>query len=184
MQDRDLLEAVAARKDRAAFAELCRRYSSRFVNYFRVRSAKPEDVEELVQEVMLTVWMKAESYDPRVAAVSTWMFTIARNKAIDRFRKFARPEVEDNDPAYLPGSALAPDAAISLQRQVDDLRDAIAVLPADQAGVIRASYFEGRSMPEIAEQSHIPVGTVKSRMRLAMEALRRRLRSEEDERAS
>ena len=98
--DRELLTAIAL-GDRSAFETLCRRFGQRLYGFLLSR-APTQEAEELVQEVMLTVWTRAASYNPALAAPSTWIFTIARNKAIDRARKRMRPQVDPHDPSLVP----------------------------------------------------------------------------------
>lgn len=171
----ELLRAVAEKRDRAAFIALFNYFAPRLKTYLMKQGASPQNAEELVQETMLTVWRRAKSYDPDKAAASTWIFTIARNRRIDALRKRARPEPDMNDPALVPESG--PDASqqIAAAEQAEMLKDALDTLPEEQAEVLRLSYFEDLSQSRIAEKTGLPLGTVKSRMRLALKALRSQL---------
>ncbi|MCO4747837.1 MAG: sigma-70 family RNA polymerase sigma factor [Proteobacteria bacterium] len=169
-----LIEAVALRKDRAAFAVLFGVYAPKVRGYL-LRSSRDEvQADEWTQEVMLRVWRRAGSYDPAKAAPSTWIFTIARNVRIDAARK-VRPELDPADPALVPSQPLAPDSAVDRQRRQHRVRAAVGALPDAQAGVLRGAYFDGKTLRQIAEEQELPLGTVKSRVRLAMARLRQHL---------
>ena len=124
---------------------------------------------------MLTVWRKAASFDRRQAGAGTWIFTITRNKRIDRLRRERRPEYDPNDPALIPNRPEDADQTV-LSTQIEArMRVAIDNLPPEQSDLIRRAYFEELSHREIAERSGLPLGTVKSRIRLAMQRLRERI---------
>ncbi len=131
--------------------------------------------EEVVQETMLTVWRKAASFDSRQAAASTWIFTIARNKRIDRIRRELRPELDPNDPVLAGATPEAADVPLLRRQQDERLRAAIAGLPEEQASLVRLAFFQDLSHREIALEQSLPLGTVKSRIRLALLRLRREL---------
>lgn len=129
--------------------------------------------DELAQETLLAVWHKAGSYRSSRAAVSTWVFTIARNKRIDRLRKERRPTVSLDDPSVViadESAGYAPDEFAGEQGQ---LEQSIAELPKEQQDVLRKFYVEDKSHSIIANESDLAVGTVKSRLRLALTSLRR-----------
>lgn len=174
VDDSQLMRAIAEDADRAAFEALSRRIAPRLFSFLHRKCADPADVEELTQEVLLTIWSKSVQYDPTKASVNTWIFTIARNKAIDRFRR-KRPEPDATDPAFVPAGNTDIDEDLDLQRQADELNTAIAGLPEPQQVVLRGIYTRGRSMSEISAEFGIPLGTVKSRVRLALRALRKQL---------
>lgn len=166
----DTLLRIRDQKDEAAFVELFRYFAPR-VKAFLMRSGADEALaEECVQEVMATVWRKAALFDPARASVATWIFTIARNRKIDALRKQRRPEPED-----LPwGPEADPDQAdvIGLQQETEQLGVAIASLPEKQRVLIEKAYFGDLSHTEIADQTGLPLGTIKSRIRLALDRLR------------
>lgn len=132
--------------------------------------ADPTLAEECAQEVMATLWNKAHLFDPSRASVSTWVFTIARNRKIDALRKQRRPEPED----LTWGPEAEPDQAdvLSLQQESDQLCQAIGQLPEEQRKLIEHAYFGDLSHSEIAAETGLPLGTIKSRIRLALERLR------------
>ncbi len=126
--------------------------------------------EECVQEVMATVWQKAGLFDPTRASVATWIFTIARNRRIDVLRRQRRPEPEE----LTWGPEAEPDQAdrLGLQEESKQLGEAIASLPTKQRDLIEKAYFGDLTHHEIAEATGLPLGTIKSRIRLALERLR------------
>jgi RNA polymerase sigma-70 factor (ECF subfamily) len=165
-----LVAAIRDHKDRQAFAELFRHFAPR-VKAFLMKSGANEGLaEECTQEVMATLWTKAHMFDPSRASVSTWVFTIARNRKIDAFRRMRRPEPED----LAWGPEAEPDQAdvMSFRQESKKLADAIAALPEKQRDLIQAAYFGDLSHAQIADATGLPLGTIKSRIRLALERLR------------
>lgn len=164
------MAAVAQDQDKTAFAELFRHFAPRVKGFLIKSGADPSLAEECMQDVMATLWRKAHMYDPSRASVATWIFTIARNRKIDLLRRYARPEPEE-----LPwGPEQAPNAAdvIALQQDSARLAEALDKLPAKQRDLIRQAYFGDLSQSEIAAATGLPLGTIKSRIRLALERLR------------
>jgi RNA polymerase sigma-70 factor (ECF subfamily) len=162
--------AVRDAKDKAAFAELFAYFAPRVKSFLMKSGASPDLAEECAQEVMVTLWNKAHLFDPTKASVSTWIFTIARNRRIDILRKQKRPEPED-----LPwGPEAEPEQAdaMGLQQETEQLGLALAALPAEQRKLIERAYFGELSHSEIAAETGLPLGTIKSRIRLALERLR------------
>ncbi len=131
--------------------------------------------EEIVQETMVKVWRKADQFNPSKASASTWIFTIARNVRIDLLRKINRPEPDMNDPAFVDEPQAHPADILSAEQQAARLRNVIAELPEDQQNVLRLAFFEDKAHPEVASELGIPLGTVKSRVRLAVKRIRREL---------
>ena len=177
----ELALAIAERGDRAAFATLFKHFAPR-VKSFLMRSGTPPDVaEEMAQETLAAVWRKAASFDPQRAGVSTWIFTIARNLRIDHQRRqgdaFADGGADDAGLDELPD----PEPGAALEHRVDAMqreravRQALAELPCEQALVLRLSFYEEQPHAAIARDLSIPLGTVKSRIRLAAVHLRRLL---------
>ncbi len=168
----DDLEAVARRQDRAAFARLFAHFAPRVKAYLMRQGAEPGLAEDLAQETMLTVWRKAPGYDRRLAGPSTWIFTIARNRRIDALRRDRRGRLDADDPALLPEAGILPDTALEAGQWEKKLAAAIGDLPAEQAQMLKLAYFEDRSHGDIARSLRLPLGTVKSRLRLAVTRLR------------
>ncbi len=166
----DHLIRIRDHKDQTAFAELFQHFAPR-VKGFLVKSGSDASLaEECAQEVMATCWHKAHMFDPARASVATWIFTIARNKKIDVLRKQRRPEPEDLE----WGPEEEPDQAdvLTLQQESEQLGRAISELPHAQRELIEKAYFGDLSHSEIAAQTGLPLGTIKSRIRLALERLR------------
>ena len=171
--DRDALIEACARSDRTAFAELFAWYAPRVKSFLLRLAADDALAEELAQEVLLTVWRKAHLFDRRQASASTWIFRIARNKRIDAARRAAKPELDAEDPSLWPNEMTAPDDAAHGAARDAKVREAMETLPDDQKQLLRQAFFDGLSHSEIAEMEGIPLGTVKSRLRLAFGKLRR-----------
>ena len=126
--------------------------------------------EECVQDVMATLWQKAHMFDPTRASASTWIFTIARNRKIDALRKQRRPEPEDLP--WGPESEPDQEDIVALQQETEILAEAIKALPEKQRDLIERAYFGDLTHSEIAEETGLPLGTIKSRIRLALDRLR------------
>jgi RNA polymerase sigma-70 factor (ECF subfamily) len=167
----DMIGAIAAHADRAAFAALFGHFAPRVKSYMLRLGAPPLQAEELAQETLLTVWRKAAAFDRTKAAPSTWIFTIARNLRIDAARRERRGEPVE-DPSDEPDAEPGPDAVLAAAQSEGRIRQALAKLPPEQADVVRLSFFSDKPHAEIAAQLQLPLGTVKSRLRLAMGRLR------------
>lgn len=168
----ELVRDVAEHHNREAFASLFQHFAPRLNSHLRRQGASPESAEEVVQETMVNVWNKASQFDPSRASVSTWVYTIARNMRIDMLRKANRPEPDMNDPAIVPDPEPHAADAISLEQEAVRLRSALENLPDEQRIVLQLAFYEEKAHAEIAEELGIPLGTVKSRIRLAMKRVR------------
>lgn len=175
----DLIEAIAARGDRAAFAALFKHFAPKIKGYLIKIGTDRGQAEELAQEVMLTVWRKAAMFDRKQASASTWMFTIARNRRIDAVRRDRRPALDPADPLLLPDEPIAPDERIDVMQREARVAEALKTLPKEQADLVREAFYLAKSHSEIAEETKIPLGTVKSRLRLAFARLRKALEGDE-----
>ena len=166
----DCMRRVHTQQDKSAFAQLFRHFAPRVKAFLMKSGADASLAEECTQEVMATIWRKAHLFDPSRASVATWVFTIARNRKIDAFRKQRRPEPED----LTWGPEAEPDQAdaMALQQETEKLGEALATLPENQRELIEKAYFGDLSHSEIAEQTGLPLGTIKSRIRLALDRLR------------
>ncbi len=174
--ERDLV-AVGAQRDREAFQRLFRHFAPR-VRSFLIRRRTPDGtLDDLVQDVMTTIWRKAATYDPDRATASTWIFTVARNRRIDLARR-SRMEVDLNDPATVheeADGAPLPDEQAGHVQIAARIKSAVALLPPDQSEIVLLAYHGDMSHSEIAHELAVPLGTVKSRLRLALGKLRQSL---------
>lgn len=175
--DSDLLAAVSV-QDRAAFGELFGRYAGRIKAFVLKAGTSEHDADELAQEVLVTVWRKAHLFDPKKAAASTWIFAIARNRRIDLIRKRSRPQPDPEDPLFVPDPEPGGMEALNTQQQGVRIRAALSRLPEEQVAVLRAAFYDGLTHAEIASLLDLPLGTVKSRIRLAFKAMRAELGDE------
>lgn len=170
--DNELLMRIAADQDRQAFARLFETLAPRVKAYMMKLGARPDFAEEIAQETFVTVWRKAAQFDHRKSSAVTWIFTIARNQRIDRLRKENRPALDPNEPMLVPDEPLDPLGEMEQSVIVKHVTASIEELPADQQEVIRLSFIEGLSHKEISDRLELPLGTVKSRLRLSFEKLR------------
>ena len=169
------IEAVALRRDRAAFAGLFGHFAPRVKTYMRRSGASESEAENLAQETMLKIWRKAELFNPASTGAEAWIFTIARNLRIDalrRERRGALNDASDIDEEFLLDDAPLPDAALATRQSEARIRAALFELSHEQQRVVELSFYQEKAHAEIAEVLGIPLGTVKSRLRLAMAKLR------------
>lgn len=173
-----LMVAIRDHEDTQAFAALFAHFAPR-VKAFLLKSGANETLaEDCAQEVLTTVWRKSHLFDPSRATVATWIFTIARNRKIDLLRKERRPEPED-----LPwGPEPEPDAddVIALEQERKKMQSALIQLPDKQRILIERCYFGDLSHSEIAAETGLPLGTIKSRIRLGLERLRREMDADKE----
>ena len=170
----DLLVAVGAKQDRQSFKVIFEHFAPRMKSFLQSKGTSSELAEEAVQEALLNVWRKAAQFDPQKASASTWIFAIARNTRIDLLRKSNRPALDPNDPALVPDPPKAAFDTVAVAEETDRIREQVAMLPVEQQEVLRLAFFEELPHVEVARRLDIPLGTVKSRIRLAL----RRIRSE------
>lgn len=170
-----LLVRVGSQQDRQAFQRLFEHFAPMVKSY--VLQAQnvfgPALADELVQDVMVKVWRRASSFDPEKASASTWIFTIARNSRIDLIRreqKLASPLSADD--IWEPGAEEEPLMALQRKREESGIRQHLDQLPADQLQVLVKVYMEGKSHSEVAAELALPLGTVKTRVRLALKKLK------------
>jgi len=161
--------------DLDAFRELHDELAPRIKSYMLRQGTSADGAEELAQEVMLKVWRKAHLYDADKGSVVTWAFTIARNLRIDKIRREHVWQAMPDDLKELPDETALPDQQVSDNERFTIVREALRELPPDQVQVIELCFLEGLSHSEIAAKLSIPLGTVKSRMRLAYSKLQTHL---------
>ena len=169
----DLMVLIARDQDRRAFGVLFGYFAPRVKGFLMRRGLDAGRAEEITQETLLIVWRKADRFDRRQASVSTWIFTIARNRSIDALRRERRPGIDPDDPTLTgDGMVASAETAYSDRQDHARLKAAIATLPDDQAHLLKLAFFEDKSHSAIAETEDLPLGTVKSRLRLAVSKLR------------
>ena len=170
-----LIEDIAAHKSKAAFKKLFEYFAPRLKGYLMRLGSSEAQAEEFVQDVMLTVWRKAALFDRRKAAASTWLFTIARNRRIDILRREKYPELDPEDPALVPDEEVQPDDAVIMAERKAEVQSAMATLPEEQVELVKLAFYKGWSHSEIAKETGLPLGTVKSRLRLSFTRLKEAL---------
>lgn len=168
----DLLQRVAATGDVEAFRMLFQTYAPRVKSYMMRQGADPNVAEELAQETLMTVWRKAALYSAEKGSATTWIFTIARNLRIDRLRREVAWQPLPDDHEEQSSDEPPPDEAVSERERGERVQAVMASLPADQSTVVTLAFVEGLSHSEIAARLGLPLGTVKSRMRLAYQKVR------------
>lgn len=169
----DLLSRIASDRSDAAFRKLFEDFGPRIRGYMLRQGADASLAEELVQETLLTVWRKAALYSADKGTPTTWIFTIARNLRIDRVRRETPwQELTEEQAASIPSDDIAPDVAVSELQRAARVRAALKDLPPDQLEVVTLAFIDGMSHSDIAERLQLPLGTVKSRIRLAYHKVR------------
>jgi RNA polymerase sigma-70 factor (ECF subfamily) len=171
----DLVEAVAARRDRAAFIQLYDHFSTRIYAFLLRPGLEPAAAEDLTQEVMTKLWLRAKQFDRTRSSVATWLFRIARNARIDYLRRQRGEPPLGEEALSVADPAQAPDDALNAAQWEERVRAAMTNLPAEQLAIVKLAFFDGLSHSEIAHQTGLPLGTVKARIRLALTRLRRGL---------
>lgn len=168
---------VGNTQDRRSFKALFEHFGPLLKSYFMSKFPNQyslQMMDELVQETMIKVWQKSNSYDQGKAAASTWIFTLARNTRIDMLRrqnKYANTTSIETEEIWEDSTENGPYLLLQNHRQADDIQDCLQKLPEEQALVIRKVYMECKSHSEVAEELSLPLGTVKSRVRLAQNKL-------------
>ncbi|MEK9691528.1 MAG: sigma-70 family RNA polymerase sigma factor [Rhodospirillaceae bacterium] len=166
------LVSIAESRDRNAFKKLFAAFAPKIKSFAMRNGVGPELAEEVVQETFIRVWRKAEQFDPTKASASTWLYTIARNQRIDLLRKRHRPEPDYEDPAFIPEPEPQPTEVIVRNQEASRLKECINALSPEQQEVLKLSFMEELPHVEVADKLGIPLGTVKSRIRLAMKHIR------------
>jgi RNA polymerase sigma-70 factor, ECF subfamily len=167
-----LISRIAASKDREAFAALFDHFAPRVKSFMMRKGASSEQAEDLVQETLIAVWSKAALYVPERGSVSTWIFTIARNLRIDRLRRERSSQFSDIDDYDAPSTDVGQDEALGRLQEDSLVSRAMAQLPPEQRELLVLSYVDDLPQSEIAKRLKIPLGTVKSRMRLGYRRLK------------
>ena len=166
------IKAIAEQQDRAAFASLFEFYAPRIKTMLTRMGAGADTAEDIAQEALLTVWRKAASFDPTRASAAAWIYTIARNLRIDRLRSENRAKLYAPYEMIEPEPQESPDVTLNAAERDRRVQLALKQLSQEQVNVLKLSFFEGRAHGDIAAALNLPLGTVKSRVRLAMARLR------------
>jgi len=175
-----LVRAVAERRDREAFAQIFSYFVPRLEAYLGRLGLDPAAAQEVSQDTMVALWNKAALFDPTKSSLATWLYRVARNRRIDLSRRDRFDYLDPNEPAFLqlPDQRPPVDAFMDTQFREARVRKALESLPPEQVELVRLAFFSGLSHSEIAEKTGLPLGTVKSRIRLAFTRLRRTLEAE------
>ncbi|OWV67080.1 RNA polymerase subunit sigma [Rhizobium sp. R339] len=173
-----LAKAVADNRDQQAFSVLFDYFAPRLKAWLMRQRMTAGEAEELVQEIMIVLWHKAGLYDATRSSLSTWLFRIARNRRIDLQRRTSIRVFDETDPTLQPPAGIGADEMIANDDRDAKIRAAVGQLPEEQRDMLRAAFFLGQSHSEIAEATGLPLGTVKSRIRLAFAKLRKVLEQE------
>ena len=169
----ELVLKVGRSRDREAFISLYRHFAPRVKAYLLRLGADDAAAEEATQETMLSLWRRADSFDPSQAGAGTWVFTIARNRRIDLIRRERRPEVDESAAEHVADPGQPADQTIAAAERDKRVRVALEVLPREQAALIEMAYYQDLTQTAIAAKTGLPLGTVKSRFRLAFARLKR-----------
>lgn len=170
-----LASAVAKNRDREAFTRLFDHFAPRLQAYLLRQGSDAAMAEEIAQETMVTLWRKAALFDPGKSSLATWLYRIARNRRIDLLRRDRTSAIEPQDPIFDLVDDTDVERQLDLQQREEAVRDALEGLPEEQFLLVRMAFFEGLSHSQISETTGLPLGTVKSRIRLAFTRLRRSL---------
>lgn len=165
-----LMARIADDRDQDAFSTLFSYFAPRVKAFLMKGGAGADIAEDCAQEVLVAAWNKAHLFDPSKATVSTWLFTIARNKRIDAFRAASRAEPEELD--WGPSEEQNPADILAVEQEARNLADAVKALPEKQRVIVERAFYGDLSHQQIAEETGLPLGTIKSRIRLALERLR------------
>jgi len=170
--------AVKNERDRAAFGQLFDFYAPRLKGFIMRSGVSSAQAEDIVQEVLLTVWRKAEMFDPHRAQVSSWIYQIARNRQIDVLRKENRVMPEELTGELQGEGSSDEDASqiLAMDQEAETLRRALAQLKPGQREMVEKAYLGELSHSEIQAETGLPLGTIKSRIRLGLEKLRHDLK--------
>ena len=174
-RDEDLtlcVELIGKNQDKLAFNSIFRYFAPRLKSFLVKAGSTDSQAEEVIQEVMIAVWTKSSTYDSNKSSVSTWIYTIARNKRIDKIRKEKRHYLSESDEGLeIPVDSTQEKEIFSAQVS-NSLKKYMSNLPEEQSKLLKLSYFYNKTHADISTELKIPLGTVKSRIRLALTKMR------------
>ena len=169
---RAYLKDVGESQDRLAFSNLFKFFAPRLKSFFIKLGCSDTQSEEIIQEVMISIWTKAKTYNGEKSSVSTWVYTIAKNKRIDKIRKEKKHfAIESDESLEIPIPSIQEDQVIASELS-KKINSSISYLPKEQAELLKLSYFYEKTHTDIASELNIPLGTVKSRIRLALSKMK------------
>ena len=169
------LSSVAIDRDKTSFGYLFDHLAPKVKGFLRKNGTSEALLDDLTQEVMIKIWRYAGNFDQKKGKVTTWVFTIARNARIDLIRKENRPEPDKNDPVLVNDNSRGSDEIVFAKQTSTRISEAINELPNEQQEILKFAFFEEKSHAEIAAQTGLPLVTVKSRIRLAFQRLKKTL---------
>jgi RNA polymerase sigma factor (sigma-70 family) len=173
-----LVAAIAQSRDREAFARIFDYFAPRLQAYLMRQGSDSALAEEITQDTMVILWRKAALFDPAKSSLATWLYRIARNRRIDLLRRDRTTLVEPDDPVFDVVDDVDLEGEMDASQREAAVRAAMSELPQEQLSLLRLAFFDGLSHSEISEATGLPLGTVKSRIRLAFTRLRRTLESD------
>jgi RNA polymerase sigma factor (sigma-70 family) len=176
----DSLKQIAINQDKASFKKIFDYFGPRLKSFLMSSGAEESIAEEVIQETMAIIWTKADYYNPKLASPSTWIYTIARNKKIDILRKSRKAILENIDTAILPPVEPRLEEDVDHDQRFEIVNKYLNDLPKEQLDLLKMNFIEEKSHGEIAEITKIPLGTIKSRIRLAMEKIRDRIAKDKE----
>ncbi|MAH88618.1 MAG: RNA polymerase subunit sigma [Pelagibacterales bacterium] len=166
------INAIGVNQDKQAFSTIFKYFAPRLKSFLVKAGSTDSQAEEVIQEVMIAVWTKSATYDSSKSSVSTWVYTIARNKRIDKIRKEKRHYLSESDEGLeIPVDSTQEKEILSAQLS-SSLKKYMSNLPKEQSKLLQLSYFYNKTHADISEELKIPLGTVKSRIRLALTKMR------------
>lgn len=169
------LALVGDASDRDAFRRIFTAMAPKLKAFLINTGQSPQEAEEILQDTMLKVWRKAALFDRSKSAGSTWIYSIAKNARIDRIRKETKPAPDPDDPSFVQDPPETGEQSLNRRQDQNRIQLAMSVLPSEQIKIINMSFFEDKSHAEISEELNLPLGTVKSRIRLAFGKIRAEL---------
>lgn len=166
------IKLIGKNQDKLAFANIFKYFAPRLKSFLIKAGSTDSQAEEVIQEVMIAVWTKSSTYDCNKSSVSTWIYTIARNKRIDKIRKERRHYLSESDEGLEIPVASTQEKEIFSSQIANSLKKYMNNLPEEQSKLLQLSYFYNKTHADISEELKIPLGTVKSRIRLALTKMR------------
>ena len=166
------VELIGKNQDKFAFNSIFKYFAPRLKSFLIKAGSTDTQAEEVIQEVMIAVWTKSSTYDSNKSSVSTWIYTIARNKRIDKIRKEKRHYLSESDEGLEIPVDSTQEKEIFTAQVSNSLKKYMSNLPEEQSKLLKLSYFYNKTHADISEELKIPLGTVKSRIRLALTKMR------------